>query len=219
MAGTSGLNIQVINLSVGFSITGGTSARTWTFDGTGNATLAAQQTITLNLPNRASDTIVGFGDYTAKGVILVGTGTGTFTPLAVGTNGFVLTADSTQTSGLKYAAVSSTAAGVTSWVDATGSTQAMTSNVGYYSDNATAVAFTLPTTAAQFEFMVVRGIQGSWSIAQNSGQSIVFGTATTTTGVGGSLSSTTATDSVTLQCVTANTKWIVAESNGNITFV
>lgn len=41
---------------------------------------------------------------TAKGGLLVGTGSGTVTELAVGTNNFVLTADSTTASGLKWAA-------------------------------------------------------------------------------------------------------------------
>lgn len=46
-------------------------------------------------------------EYSAKGKILVGTGTGTFTSLSVGgTNGHVLTVDSAQSSGVKWAASS-----------------------------------------------------------------------------------------------------------------
>jgi hypothetical protein len=41
-------------------------------------------------------------DYTAKGVILVGTGVGTETALSVGVNGLVLTADNTQPTGVKW---------------------------------------------------------------------------------------------------------------------
>ena len=44
---------------------------------------------------------------TAKGGLLIGTGTGTVSELAVGTNNYVLTADSTQTTGMKWAASSS----------------------------------------------------------------------------------------------------------------
>lgn len=48
---------------------------------------------------------------TAKGGLLIGTGSGTVSELAVGTNNYVLTADSTQTTGVKWAAA---AAGGTS---------------------------------------------------------------------------------------------------------
>lgn len=45
--------------------------------------------------------------YSAKGDLLIGTGSGARAKLAVGTNGYVLTADSTQTTGLKWAAAAS----------------------------------------------------------------------------------------------------------------
>ena len=44
---------------------------------------------------------------TAKGGMLIGTGSGTVSELAVGTNNYILTADSTQTTGVKWAAASS----------------------------------------------------------------------------------------------------------------
>lgn len=44
-------------------------------------------------------------DYTAKGVLIGGTGVGTAGALTVGTNGYVLTADSGETTGMKWAAV------------------------------------------------------------------------------------------------------------------
>lgn len=219
MATNSSVNLEIANLSVGFSIGGGTTKRTLTVNGAGNTTLTAQQSIVLTLPNRATDTVVGYGDYSAKGVILVGTGAGTFTALAVGTDTYQLTADSAQASGVKWAPAAGSSSGVTSWVNVTGTTQTMASNTGYFANNASAVAFTLPTTAAQFEYMEIVGIQGSWNIIQGAGQSIVFGNITTTVGAGGSLASTVATDSIKLQCIVADTTWQIVQSIGNITYV
>lgn len=219
MATQSSVNLDIVNLSIGFSIGGGTSKRTTTWNGTGNQTFTAQQSIVLTLPNRATDTVVGYGDYTAKGVILVGTAAGTFAALAIGANDTNLTADSGQASGVKWAAPAAAAAGVTSWTDVTGTTQTMASNVGYFANNASAVAFTLPATAAKFEFMKITGIQGAWNIIQGASQSIVFGNVTTTVGAGGSLASTNAHDCITLQCIVANTTWEVVGAVGNITYV
>lgn len=223
MARNSAVNLDISNLSVGFSIGGGTSKRTATFNGTGNQTHTAQQTIVLTLPNRATDTIVGYGDYSAKGVILVGTAAGTFTALTVGTDTFILTADSTQTSGVKWAAAAgggSYPGGVSSWVDVTGTTQAMSVNVGYISDNASLVTATLPSTAAQGTVLRVCGNgAGGWKIAQNASQNIKIGTFTTTTGTGGSLASTNQYDNLELLCVVANTTWVAMSGWGNITVV
>lgn len=114
---------------------------------------------------------------------------------------------------------SAASAGVTSWTDVTGTTQTMASSVGYFANNASAVAFTLPTTAAKFEFVEIVGIQGSWNVIQAAGQSIVFGNVTTTVGVGGSLASTNAHDCIRLQCIVANTTWQIVTAIGNITIV
>lgn len=51
------------------------------------------------------DDVVLEADYTAKGVIIAGTGVGAAGALEVGTNDYVLTADSNETTGLKWAAV------------------------------------------------------------------------------------------------------------------
>jgi hypothetical protein len=45
---------------------------------------------------------INAASFTAKGVVLVGTGSGTFSQLSAGTNGQYLVADSTAATGLKY---------------------------------------------------------------------------------------------------------------------
>lgn len=148
----------------------------------------------------------------ATGDLLYASGANTLSKLAAGTNTNVLTL----VGGVPAWVVPAT--GVT-WTNITGTTQSMSSNSGYFSNNAGAVAFTLPTTAALFEYVEIVGIQGSWNIVQGVGQSIAFGNVTTTVGAGGLLSSTVATDNVKLQCIVANTKWQVVRSFGNITYV
>jgi len=51
----------------------------------------------------ADTSLVKPANITAKGDILVGTGAGAITNVSVGSNTYVLTADSTQTSGVKWA--------------------------------------------------------------------------------------------------------------------
>jgi hypothetical protein len=57
----------------------------------------------IGTANTALDGKVPKADYTAKGRILVGTGSGSYTALAVGSNDQVLTADSNEASGVKWA--------------------------------------------------------------------------------------------------------------------
>jgi hypothetical protein len=64
---------------------------------------------TLTLPD-ATGTLLSTALFSAKGTLLVGTGTGTFTSQSVGADGFVLTADSAEADGVKWVAASGGAA-------------------------------------------------------------------------------------------------------------
>lgn len=105
--------------------------------------------------------------------------------------------------------ISGTGSGYT-WTEVTGTSQAMAADSGYIANNAGLVTLTLPSTAAVGTSVIVQGKgAGGWRIAQNSGQTIRFGSVSTTTGVAGNLSSTNRYDSVELLCITANTDWAV----------
>jgi len=64
-------------------------------------------------------------------------------------------------------------------------------------------------------------IDGSagFQVTQGAGQSIKFGNQATTAGVGGSISTTGQGDTIRMVCQTANLKWNILASMGNLTFV
>lgn len=154
-------------------------------------------------------------DVTAKGSLLVGDGTTDPVALAVGTDTYVLTADSGEASGVKWAAASG---GGLTWNEETGTSASMAVNNGYIANNASLVTLTIPTTAAVGDIVRVVGKgAGGWRIAQNASEIIHFLGTDTTTGTGGRLDSTTDYDAVELLCTVANTEWTVISSMGNIT--
>ena len=102
-------------------------------------------------------------------------------------------------------------------VAVTGTTQTMVANSGYIANNAALITFTLPTTSAVGQQMEIFGFgAGGWTIAQLLGQSINYGTAATTSGVTGSLSSTNQYDQVILTCTVANTTWVASSPQGSL---
>lgn len=108
--------------------------------------------------------------------------------------------------------------GALTWNDVTGTSASMAINNGYLADNAGLVTLTLPVTAAQFSVIAVAGTgAGGWTIAQNGGQSINFGSSTTTVGATGSISSTNRYDCIYLLCTVANTTFLALNAVGNLT--
>ena len=106
------------------------------------------------------------------------------------------------------------------WTEVTGTSSSMSINNGYIANNAGLVTLTLPSIAALGSVVRVAGKgAGLWSIAQNSGQTIHFGSLNTTTGTSGSLSAILRYDCVELVCITANTDWVVISAVGNLTVV
>ena len=120
----------------------------------------------------------------AKGDLVVGTGADTFSRLAVGTNDYVLTADSTQATGLKWAAAASGSSFV--GCRATGSTNQTISNTtqttlnwntetfdtdGFHSTSSNTSRMTIPSGKAGY--YRVDAILG-WSPDNTSGHRVLY---------------------------------------------
>lgn len=107
------------------------------------------------------------------------------------------------------------------WITANITPITMIPNYKYLVNNGvTQINFSLPTTASVgTEFEIAGFSSGGWMISQAAGQSINFGTLTSTVGVGGSLTSTATNDYVKALCVVANTTWNIIGSIGNITVI
>jgi len=101
-----------------------------------------------------------------------------------------------------------------------GANTALVVNNGFISTTGAGISYALPTTSAVGDTVaLVLDGSTSWTITQGAGQSIRFGSSSTTGGVGGSLASTAQGDAVEMVCSVANTKWNVISSMGNITIV
>ena len=124
------------------------------------------------------------------------------------------------TNGAGSITINSVGAGMT-WTVVTGTTQAAAVNNGYVANNAGLVTITLPSTSAVGDVVGIQGMNNAtgWKVAQNGGNQIFFGAASTTSGAGGYLASTATYDAVQLMCITANANWVVRSSIGNITVV
>lgn len=206
-----------------FTFTGGTTGLTFAGAGT-TETLGG----TLVVANGGT----GATTFTAHSILL-GQGTSAITALGAATNGQIpigstgvdpvlstITAGSgiTVTNGAGSITIAASGGAGMTWTEVTGASASMAVNNGYIANNAGLVTLTLPSTAAVGDVVRVSGKgAGGWRIAQNSGQTIFFGTSTTTTGATGRLDSSQRRDGIELLCVTANNDWNVLSAQGNIT--
>lgn len=124
------------------------------------------------------------------------------------------------TNGAGSITINASGGGMT-WTVVTGTSQSAAVNNGYIANNAGLVTVTLPATSAVGDIVAVTGINNAtgWKVGQNAGNTIFFGSTSTTPGTGGSLASTATRDVVYLVCMTANATWNVVTSIGNITVV
>jgi hypothetical protein len=240
------LGTATITAGTGISVTPGantitiantaTAGATTFHTGSGDATVSAGA-ITIAGGNNIStsgsgSTVTVAVSGTTNHTLQLGNASGSLTSLGAATNGQIpigstsndpvlatITAGSgiSITNGAGTITIANTSTGMT-WSEVTGTSQAMAVNTGYILNNAGLVTATLPSTAAVGDVIRVTGKgAGGWRIAQNAGQTIYFGSSTTTTGATGRLDSTATRDTVELVCVTANNDFNVISSIGNIT--
>ena len=104
----------------------------------------------------------------AKGDLVVGTGADTFSKLTVGTNGYLLTADSAEATGLKWAAPSG-GGKLLQVVQGTYSTQQSSTSTSYVDTNLTA---SITPSASTSKVLVMISHQGVASGAASTGVSL-----------------------------------------------
>ena len=143
-----------------------------------------------------------------------GGGGGTVTSLTAGA-GITLTPNPITGTGIIAATNPNTA-----WTVITASQTAAVNN-GYITNGAGTVALLLPAISPVGSIIEVTGMNNAtgWRVTQGAGQQIFIGTASTTLGAGGSLTSSATRDSIRMVCIIANTTWNVLSVIGNVTFV
>lgn len=94
------------------------------------------------------------------------------------------------------------------WTVVVGTSQIMSSNNGYIASNSSQVTLTLPAGSNVGDEISIAGQgTGGWKIAQNAGQLVHMGSASSSAGVGGSVASTNQYDSIKIVCTVANFEW------------
>lgn len=99
------------------------------------------------------------------------------------------------------------------WITVMGTTQQMMIQNGYINNTSSLCTYILPINANVGQEVILDGLTGSWIVTQNAGQSMIYGTTTTTVGIGGSFSSYLSSDSIKLRCIVANIKWKVIDTS------
>lgn len=153
---------------------------------------------------------------TADGQLLIGS---TASP-NIKVNTLTAGAGVTITNGSGSITIAATGTGNVVWQTITAS-QTLAVNHGYICISpGGALSLALPATSALGDIIEVT-LDGatSWTITQAAGQQIRFGSTQTTAGAGGSLASTAAGDTIRMVCQTANLKWNILSSVGNLTVV
>lgn len=141
------------------------------------------------------------------GEILVGSAAGTpaAATITAGTGISVVNGNNSIT-------ISATASSFT-WNEVAGTSQAASVNNGYICQNASATTVTLPATAAVGDIVKIQGSgAGGWILAANTGQTVVINSTQSST-TAGNLTSADRYDYSEVQCIVANTTWVLTSTN------
>ena len=200
------------------------------------STATYPQTTTINqvLYSSAGNTVTGLA--TANKAVMTTTASGVPVMTALATDGQIIIGStsgapsaSTITAGVgvsitnaSSSIIISASGGGTSWTVITIDQTAAVNN-GYICNKSGLLTLTLPATASIGDIIRITGINTAlgWKIAQNANQTIHVGTSSTTTGVGGSISSINIRDTLEIVCVVAgaSTEYNVISSMGTYTIV
>lgn len=196
------------------------------------ATYPATTTINQILYSSSTNIIAGLATAN-QGVLTTGTG-GVPVITAIAVNGQIIIGS---TAGAPAAATLTAGAGIAitngsnsisiacvgggfTW-QVIGASQTLAVANGYFCTTGAALSLALPAVSAVGDSIaVVLDGSTSWTITQpNAATRIRIGSQQTTLGVSGTLASTAQGDTVELVCETANGRWVVTNSMGNITIV
>jgi len=101
------------------------------------------------------------------------------------------------------------------WEEVTDAAKAMAVSKAYGTNRGAGVAYTLPATSAAGDVIEIVGIDGTYVIAQNAGNTCYIGDTNSTAGVTGTLTSNDAGDCITLRCISDNANWRATSWSGD----
>lgn len=104
-------------------------------------------------------------------------------------------------------------------VDSTSNPVILAPQNGYFADGGASVQFYLPPAANVGATFIIAGEGNLWTLAQNANQQVILGIKSSTVGVGGSVTATTISDTVTIVCMVQNQVFKVINMMGNPTVV
>jgi len=188
---------------------------TLTLGGTPATALLQATSITAGWTGTLSGTRGGTGVNNGASTMTYG---GSVTFSGAFTTTFTVTATTSVT--LPTSGTLATTSQVITNVSQASSSATLAANSRYATNNgASLVTYTLPTSPTVGDtYIIIGGSSGGWTVHQNASQQIHIGSNSTTSGVGGSLSSSNQYDCVTISCVASNT-FTAYGIQGNLTYV